>query len=54
MHMKKLFKLRFDEGSVTLKIAGENGFGKDKTIYIDVPEPDTFLKAIKSAFRKGD
>ncbi|PSH70222.1 hypothetical protein CU102_03795 [Phyllobacterium brassicacearum] len=53
MHMKKLKKLRFDEDTGALKIAGENGFGKDKTVYVDVENPELFLNAIKSAFQMG-
>jgi hypothetical protein len=53
MHMKKPKKLRFDDDTGTLKIAGENGFGEDKTVFVDVANPEIFLSAIKSAFQKG-
>ena len=51
MHMRIVRNLRFDDDSGTLRIAGENGFGKEKTVYIDIANAEMFLNAIKSAFQ---
>jgi hypothetical protein len=52
MHLKKLYKVRYDEQSSTLKLAGEDPFGKDKNVYINIENAELFLNAIKLAIQK--
>lgn len=52
MHITKVRKLRIDEDTGSFKIAGSDGFGKEKTVYIDIENPELFLNVIKSAFQK--
>lgn len=54
MHMRQLKKLRYDDDTCTLKIDGENGFEKSKTIYLDIKNTEIFLNTIKSAFHFDD
>lgn len=52
MHMKKLYKVRYDEQCSTFKFAGEDPFGKEKTVYIDIKNTEIFINAIKSAIQQ--
>jgi hypothetical protein len=50
--MKKLKKVRYDQQGGSFKIAGEDPYGKNKTVYIDIENAELFINAIKLAIQK--
>jgi hypothetical protein len=51
MRMKKLKKVRYDTQSGSF-IAGTDGFGKNKSVYLDVKDADVFINAVKLAIQR--